>query len=304
MQTNFLDDFIMQAGTGNLKTKDLYPTEIENLKVKVSFGMGTPTKIPWISLLAPGMSSSNGFYPVYLFYKEENLLILSYGISETTVPEESWSPEINNSSQKISEKITNPFRYGDSLIYREYTPKIENNLVKYLCNGQEVGHKTMTNHLESLVSKYKDCLDIAVKTPSSTLSKGLFYMEQQLEDFIIENWENTELGKKYDLIIKDGNLMSQQYQTTIGRIDILATDKVSKNHVVIELKKSQSSDDTIGQICRYMGWVREHLKDENVTGVIVVGKFDEKLFYAQKIVKNVEVFLYEVDFRLTEYKKD
>ena len=28
----------------------------------------------------------------------------------------------------------------------------------------------------------------------------LFYMESQLEDFLIENWDKTELGKKYDLI--------------------------------------------------------------------------------------------------------
>ena len=29
-------------------------------------------------------------------------------------------------------------------------------------------------------------------------------MESQLEDFIITNWEKTELGKRLDLIYKDG----------------------------------------------------------------------------------------------------
>jgi RecB family endonuclease NucS len=128
-------------------------------------------------------------------------------------------------------------------------------------------------------------------------------MEQQLEDFIIENWDNTELGEKYDLIVEDGELKSQQYKTSIGNIDILAVDKVTKDYVVIELKRNQTSDDTVGQVTRYMGWVMEYLDYPSVSGVIVVGKYDEKLYYAQKVVKNVEVFLYEVNFRLNEYKK-
>jgi len=38
----------------------------------------------------------------------------------------------------------------------------------------------------------------------------LFYMESQLEDFIIENWDKTELGKKHDLIVEDGDLVSHR----------------------------------------------------------------------------------------------
>ncbi len=46
----------------------------------------------------------------------------------------------------------------------------------------------------------------------SVVSQGLFYMEKQLEDFIIRNWNRTALGKKYDLLIEDGELVSQQYR--------------------------------------------------------------------------------------------
>ena len=35
----FLSEFIIQAGENNLKTLE-YPREFENLKMKVSFGMG------------------------------------------------------------------------------------------------------------------------------------------------------------------------------------------------------------------------------------------------------------------------
>ena len=97
-------------------------------------------------------------------------------------------------------------------------------------------------------------------------------------------------------------MISQQYQTSIGKIDILAKDKKTKSYVVIELKKNQTSDDTIGQLSRYMGWVKEHKKDEGVKGIIVAGKFDEKLKYAKTMVPNSEAFLYEVDFKIKEYK--
>jgi restriction system protein len=105
-----------------------------------------------------------------------------------------------------------------------------------------------------------------------TTDPALFYMESQLEDFLIENWDKTELGKKYDLIEEKGELISQQYRTEIGIIDILAEDKNSKQLVVIELKKNQTSDDTVGQLTRYMGWLEEHKTNGRLTkGIIIAG---------------------------------
>jgi len=127
-------------------------------------------------------------------------------------------------------------------------------------------------------------------------------MEKQLEDFIIHNWDNSELGKKYDLIIEEGELVSQQYRTEIGPIDILAKDKKTKDFVVIELKRNQTSDDTIGQLARYMGWIKKDKKDNGVKGIIIAGQYDKKLEYALKMVPNTEVFLYEVNFKLNEFK--
>ncbi len=129
MNPKFLDDFLKQSSTSNLKTKDLYPEQIFDLSVKVSFGMGAPTHVPWISILAPGMSTSNGYYPVYLYYKKENALILAYGISETVPFDDPWSNEIVNQNKKISEFLQKPFRYGDSYLYKHYTPEIKNNKV-------------------------------------------------------------------------------------------------------------------------------------------------------------------------------
>ena len=50
-----------------------------------------------------------------------------------------------------------------------------------------------------------------------------------------------------------------------------------------------------------MGWVEEKKKDPHVKGIIIAGQFDQKLHYAIKRARDIEVFLYEVDFKLKEY---
>ena len=302
MDIDFIDNFLKQSQTDNLKTKGLYPESVYDLDVKVSFGMGAPTHVPWISTLGPGMSTSNGYYPVYLYYKKENILILAYGISETVEYEEPWTREIVESNQKIKDFLKKPFRYGESFVFETYEPEISEAEVRYFREGVEISKEEISKDLKKITDKYKDCLDIEVKDEDSDLSKGLFYMESQLEDFIIQNWNESEFGKKYDLIIEDGELQSQQYRTDIGPIDILAKDKVTDEYVVIELKRNQTGDQTIGQIARYMQWVEENLS-KNVKGVIVCGKWDEKLYYARKRMGDVEVLLYELNFSLKEYKK-
>jgi len=302
MDIDFIDNFLKQSQTDNLKTKGLYPESVYDLDVKVSLLMGAPTHFPCISTLGPVMSTSNGYYPVYLYYKKENILILAYGISETVEYEEPWTREIVESNQKIKDFLKKPFRYGESFVFETYEPKITEEEVKYFREGIEISKEEISKDLKKITDKYKDCLDIEVKDEDSDLSKGLFYMESQLEDFIIQNWNESEFGKKYDLIIEDGELQSQQYRTDIGPIDILAKDKVTDEYVVIELKRNQTGDQTIGQIARYMQWVEENLS-KNVKGVIVCGKWDEKLDYARKRMGDVEVLLYELNFSLKEYKK-
>lgn len=299
-----LDKFLLQAQTGNLKTAS-YPKEGSDLKMKVSFGMGMPARVPWIAFTAPEMKVSKGFYPVYLYYKELNVLILAYGISETSEFPETWPAEIMNSTSTIKGYFNKDVpRYGDSFVFKAYKINIKNKKINYLdpTNNKEITEKDIEAHLQTMLNYYKNKVSIEIRKEDSILNQGLFYMEKQLEDFIIHNWSNTELGKKYDLIVNDGELVSQQYSTDIGKIDILAKEKESNNYVVIELKKNQTSDDTVGQVTRYMGWVMENKKAKSVKGIIIAAEFDKKLEYALRAVPNIDVFLYQVDFKLKEFK--
>jgi restriction system protein len=89
----------------------------------------------------------------------------------------------------------------------------------------------------------------------------------------------------------------------VGNIDLLAIDRDKKEFVVMELKKGRGSDVVIGQILRYMGWVRENLAVNNyelysVRGIIISRDKDDRLEYALKMLPNVNLFLYTVSFKL------
>jgi restriction system protein len=127
-----------------------------------------------------------------------------------------------------------------------------------------------------------------------------FAMEQHLEDFLVENWAGTELGKDYDIFEEDG-VFGKQYQTNdAGVIDILAIRKDKKELLVVELKKGRASDAVVGQALRYMGYVLQELAEEGqaVRGVIIALEDDQKLRRALAATPNMTFYRYQVSFRL------
>lgn len=131
-----------------------------------------------------------------------------------------------------------------------------------------------------------------------------FALEKYLEDFIISNWDKIDFGKKLEVYQDDNGNTGQQYYTgDVGYIDILARD-AEGNFVVIELKKGRKNDEVVGQVLRYMGWVRENLAKagEEVHGMIVVKDKDQKLEYALKEISDrVSIKRYNVSFKLITY---
>jgi RecB family endonuclease NucS len=129
-----------------------------------------------------------------------------------------------------------------------------------------------------------------------------FAYENHLRDFIEKNISNLEIISKTKLkIYQDSSgRYGIEYQTDVGIIDILAVDETN-NFYVFELKVSQGSDKTIGQILRYLGWVKQILaKEKTVTGIIVANKFDDKMKYAVSMINNIVIYKYELRFDLTK----
>ena len=129
---------------------------------------------------------------------------------------------------------------------------------------------------------------------------NVFALETHLEEFLICNWSQTELGKKYDIYEEDGEIIGQQYPSDTGPIDILAISKDKKEILVVELKKGRASDAVIGQIQRYMGYVLEELAEpeQKVSGVIIALEDDLRIKRALKVANNIEFYRYKVNFQL------
>ncbi|MHA1137781.1 MAG: endonuclease NucS domain-containing protein [Candidatus Thorarchaeota archaeon] len=84
----------------------------------------------------------------------------------------------------------------------------------------------------------------------------------------------------------------------IGQIDILAKKKNDDSLLVIELKRNQSSDETVSQVQRYMAWVKQNIQDD-VRGLIICTESDENMELALSFVKDlVNVKYYTVSFNL------
>jgi restriction system protein len=139
-----------------------------------------------------------------------------------------------------------------------------------------------------------------VHTDQTVEDPAIFALEKHLEDFLVQNWKQTELGKSYDIYEEDGELVGQQYQSDTGPIDILAISKDKKELLVVELKKGRVSDSVVGQVQRYMGYVQEELAEEGqkVKGVIIGLEDDIKIRRALAVAPNIEFFRYQVSFRL------
>jgi hypothetical protein len=131
----------------------------------------------------------------------------------------------------------------------------------------------------------------------------LFPLEGHMEDFLVSNWEKAALGKTLSLHVEDEE-SATQYSTGVGPIDILARDKANHDWIVIELKRGKSSDAVVGQLLRYMGWVKKHKAtgSENVRGIIITSAPDDRIKYAMLASQGVSFYTYRVSFDLVEEK--
>ena len=139
-----------------------------------------------------------------------------------------------------------------------------------------------------------------VSTDETVEDPTVFALEKHLEDFLVANWKQTELCKNYSIYEEGGELIGKQYPTDTGFIDILAISKDKKELLIVELKKGRASDNVVGQIQRYMGYVFEELAEQGQTvrGVIIALEDDNRIRRALAVAPNIEFYRYEVSFKL------
>jgi endonuclease len=126
-----------------------------------------------------------------------------------------------------------------------------------------------------------------------------FALENQLRDFLAHNLRSVPVGgQRLRLYVDPSGRDGVEYPTAVGPIDILAQAEDGA-FFVFELKVARGPDRALGQLARYMGWVKSTLAISlPVHGVIVARTIDEKLRYAASVVPAVTLLEYEIDFRV------
>ena len=113
----------------------------------------------------------------------------------------------------------------------------------------------------------------------------------------LHNWLTTRLSEiEPGLILVDGGV---EYQTEVGRIDILAKDQTG-GLVAIEIKAGKAKDSALGQLLGYMGCLSSSNEQPKVRGILVASSFDTRVICAAKGLPNVKLVKYQLLFNLEE----
>ena len=112
-----------------------------------------------------------------------------------------------------------------------------------------------------------------------------FAYEKDLQNFLAKNLSLIEPGLSLYL---EEEISGIEFPVGNRFIDILAID-CNNNYVVIELKVSRGYDRVVGQILRYMAWIRKNHAEESqkVRGIIIAREISDDLLLACSEINNV-----------------
>ena len=206
----------------------------------------------------------------------------------------------NDRSEPIMKRmeIWPSFERGESLGDRYV--KI-NSILLDLCRELQCDLWTL-DALWVLISREEESI---TETVVDEMAEQTFRLEQYLHEFIRDNWDSIDIFNDWSIYREPGDdekIAGYKYPCSAGEIDILARHRNGKDWMVIELKRNQTGDTTVGQILRYIGWVKKNLmaEGESIYGMIICREGDEKLQYAVSTLDNITIWNYSVKFSLAE----
>jgi hypothetical protein len=120
-----------------------------------------------------------------------------------------------------------------------------------------------------------------------------------IRDLLIAHPELIEEGLRVHTDA-DGAAAGARFETSVGRIDLLARDAAA-GWVVVLVAESGQGKELVGDLLQLMGWVRKHLSNEGqeIRAVVLVDSVPEDLGYAAAAVSDtVEFKRYQVGLTL------
>jgi 5-methylcytosine-specific restriction protein B len=118
-----IDLFLKQSKKNELSTKG-YLSSYKDCKVKVSFGKGRISNVPWVAFLKGNNEIRSGIYPVILYYKKIETIVIAFGIGTYFEAIKEWEIEKKYKSKTIKNQLSKNYDgiipYGKCYIYSYY----------------------------------------------------------------------------------------------------------------------------------------------------------------------------------------
>jgi len=152
-----------------------------------------------------------------------------------------------------------------------WRPELPQSLIMIDLSNKQWRNRIISIKTEDLV-KIETAQKIYERLKYGSGDGTFFLLERGLEEAVKQNLEQIGLQLAEDNIAEQCVMGNEA-----GRSDLICKDK-DDNYVVVELKRD-ASDIAVGQICRYMGWIKETLLNEgqSVSGIIIACSYDEQL---------------------------
>ncbi|WP_145304436.1 endonuclease NucS domain-containing protein [Crateriforma conspicua] len=129
-----------------------------------------------------------------------------------------------------------------------------------------------------------------------------FAYERDLRNYLSKNLSIIEAGLT---LYEEEGINGIEFPVGGRYIDILAVDHTN-SYVVIELKVSRGYDRVVGQLMRYMAWIKKNQADsgQRVRGIIIARDISEDLLLACSLLDDIQLFEYELSLVLSEVGKE
>lgn len=137
----------------------------------------------------------------------------------------------------------------------------------------------------------------AAEYDDATTASQSFAFERDLQNYLARNLGSIERGLR---IYEDEDRQFNGLEFPAGQryIDILALS-AKDEFVVIETKVSRAYDRVVGQVLRYMAWVKANLAGPaKVRGIIVASEITSDLRLAASLVPEISLVEYSISFSL------
>ncbi|MBT6435116.1 MAG: DUF91 domain-containing protein [Deltaproteobacteria bacterium] len=137
---------------------------------------------------------------------------------------------------------------------------------------------------------------LEVEEEAEPVGMSEFAYERDLQNYLVKNLELIEPGLK---LYEDDGINGIEFPVGGRFIDILAVDSKG-DFVVIELKVARGYDRVVGQLLRYIAWIKKEQTDpgQNVRGIIIARDISEDLLLACSSLTSIELFEYELSLAL------